>query len=157
MNTDPRYASLPFDIQAEPSEDLANGLTFQWIFNHQAVAFVAQHTERALVDAWINKLSVLGAQWPIEKPLFVFCDFSGKNCVSTPYARERNRQLLNAHPGRKLAVAMAVQDTFSMQLSRLFVRAFSSPQRNINLTFKATDGLIWLHKQVQAYQQAAQV
>jgi hypothetical protein len=156
MNTNKKlhYPGLPFDLHADPSETLTDGLTFQWIFDHQAVAFVAQHAERTLVDAWIGKVGALVAQWPREKPFFAFCDFTAKNCASTPYARERNRQLLNAHPGRKTRVAMVVQDTFSMQLSRFFIRAFPNPQHHVNLTFKVADGLIWLHKQVEEYNQA---
>jgi hypothetical protein len=155
LNSNQANVTVPFSLDAEPALTLTYGLSYQWLFKHQAVMFVAEHSERALVDAWIGKLTELATtDSNTESPLFILCDFSGKNCVSTPYAREKLRKHLGLHTRRKGIVAMVVQDSLNMQLSRLFIRAIRIPNYNANLFFKVSEGLIWLHKHVQAHQQA---
>lgn len=146
--------NLPFNLHAESVENLTDGLTCQWVFNHHALVFVAQHSERLLVDIWLAKVVAEVDRLPEGMPFFVMNDFSAKNCVSTAYARERIRELIGRNAQRKTAIAMVVQDNFSMQLSRLFVRAIRIPNYQVNLSFKYADGMTWLYKQVEAYKQS---
>jgi hypothetical protein len=142
---------VPFDLEATPPEELVPGLTFQWLFNRQAILFIATNSSRAVTDAWVGKVLTVAKDWPPEQPFFVINDFSCKECVQTPYGRARSRELMDNKMNLKSVNVTVLQNNLSMQLSRLFVRAIQRPNFRIHLTFSRKDGLIWLKKQVDEY------
>ena len=144
------YLLTPAELRATELEELVPGLTFQWLFDRQGMAFYAQHTSRELVDAWFNRIVTINSTWPEDRYLFILNDFSGKDCVTTPYNQHKNRELMRMFPNRRTASAIVVKQNLTMQLSRLFIRALPS-SKSIYLTFSRDDGLIWLKKQIELY------
>src|SRR5262245_20740737 len=132
---------VPFDLEATPPEEIAPGLTFQWLFNRQAILFIATNSSRAVTDAWVGKVLSVAKDWPPEQPFFVINDFSCEECVQTPYGRARSRELMDNNLILKSINVPILQNNLTMQLSRLFVRAIQRPNFRIHLTFTCKDGL----------------
>jgi hypothetical protein len=140
------------ELKASPLEELASGLSFQWIFDHRAVAFYAQNTKRELVDAWFYKVIDIAKSLPENRVLFVLNDFSGKDCATTPYNRQKNRELLEMFPNRRTTTAVVVKENLTMQLSRLFVRVLPRRKVNVYLSFKREEAIDWLKQQLENYE-----
>ncbi len=140
------------DLAASPLEELCPGLTFQWLFNKRAFAFYAQHSSVHLVDIWFNKCVEIIQAWPENQPIFTLNDFSGKDCMTTPYNQQKNRELSKLVPPMGGFSAVVVRHSFSMQLSRLFVRILPS-SHHVHLTFHRDEGLLWLKKQLDLHAQ----
>jgi hypothetical protein len=128
-------------------EELVPGLTFQWLFDKRAIALSAEHTSRELVDAWADKIIEINKLWPDDRCLYILNDFSGKDCVSTPYNQQKNRELMKMFPHRKSVTALVVKQNLTMQLSRLFIRAIPG-NKKIYLSFNRDEALAWLKKQI---------
>jgi hypothetical protein len=143
--------TLPFDLEAAPPEELVPGMTFQYLFNRQAIQFVASNSSRPVTDAWVDKVRAVAKDWPKDQTIFILNDFSCKDCVQTPYGRARSQELMKADTGLKVVSVMVVQNNLTMQLSRLFIRAVQRPYFRIHLTFNRDDGLIWLKKHIDEY------
>jgi hypothetical protein len=143
--------TLPFDLEADPPEELVPGMTFQYLFKRQAIQFIASNSSRAVTDAWVDKVKAVAKDWPKDQPIFIVNDFSCKDCVQTPYGRARSQELMKSDAGLKVVSVMVVQNNLTMQLSRLFIRAIQRPYFRIHLTFKREDGLIWLKKHIDEY------
>jgi len=87
---------VSFDIQATPVEILVpDGLSFQWILNGKAFAFVAANSTRRVVDAWIGETN--RAPQDVEPKSHCVCNHQSlraqlcDNAVRTP-AAERDSQ-----------------------------------------------------------------
>ena len=141
------------DMSQSVIEELVPGLTFEWIFDRRAAAFSAQHTSRELVDAWANKIIELNDIWPRDHSFYILNDFSGKDCASTPYNQQKNRELVKMFPYRKTVSALVVKQNLTMQLSRLFIRALPGT-KNVYLSFSRAEALAWLKKQIDNDKQA---
>src|ERR1041384_8255743 len=128
------------DADTTPLETLCPGLTFQWILNHKAMAFYAEHTARSLVDTWADKLIEVARTWPETSTMFVLNDFSGKDCAVTPYNQQKNRELMKMFPRHRTVTAVIVKQSLTMQLSRLFIRVIPSSKASVYLSFSRIDG-----------------
>lgn len=137
------------DLQASPMEELVQGLQFQWIFNRRGIAFYAEHTTRPLVDAWFNKTVEVARDWHGETRLLILNDFSGKDCMVTPYNQAKNRELRKMFPDFPTASTMVVKQNLTMQLSRLFVRMLPEGNMRLHMTFDRDDALRWLKNQLE--------
>ena len=136
------------DLSPSLIEELVPGLTFQWLFDHRAMALSAQHSSRDLVDAWANKIIDVARTWPTNRSLYILNDFSGKDCMVTPYNQQKNRELAKMFPQLKSVTALVVKQNLTMQLSRLFIRALPG-NKNVYLCFNREEALAWLKQQME--------
>ena len=145
------HASLPsLELNASPLEELTPGLTFQWLFDRQVMAFYAEHSARTVVDVWADKIISVCHTWPPSRRLLMLNDFSGKNCAMTPYNQQKNRDLLKMFPHIQVANVTVVKQNLTMVLARLFLRAISGEKdKQVLLTFSRDEGLDWLKKQIE--------
>jgi hypothetical protein len=145
MTTQPHDSTL---IES-PIEDLVPGLTCQWLFNRHCLALTAQHSSVELVDAWAGKIIEVASSWPQHRTFFVLNDFSGKDCVSTPYNQQKNRELAKMFPHLKSVTALVVRQNLTMQLSRIFIRAIPMGNKKVQFFFKRDEALAWIQRQIE--------
>jgi hypothetical protein len=129
-----------------PIEELMSGLTFQWMMDGQGMVFTAQNSSRTLVDTWANKIISICQTWDVNRRLYLLNDFSGKDCMTTPYNQEKNREIGRMFPHIQSTTAVVVKQDLTMMLSRLFIRALPNT-RNILLSFSRQEAYEWLLKQ----------
>jgi hypothetical protein len=128
-----------------PIEELMSGLTFQWMMDGQGMVFTAQNSSRTLVDTWANKIISICQTWDVSRHLYLLDDFSGKDCIVTPYNQEKNREIGRMFPHIESTVATVVKQDLTMMLARLFIRAMPNT-RNVFLSFSRQEAYEWLLK-----------
>ncbi len=145
---------VSFSIQASPIEILVpDGLSFQWILNDKAAAFVAANATRQVVDAWISKQLELLKTWNPNRIAFVINSFAAPDCVVTPYARQRLNDLikLTLHI-RSLSCTIIARSALGMPVVLLSNAINTSARRHNksqNLIFyKHEDGIRWLQRRI---------
>ena len=145
---------VSFDLQATPMEILVpGGLSFQWILNGKALAFVAANATRRVVDAWMDKQTELLKSWDPNRVAFMINSFSAPDCVMTPYARQRLGDLVkhSAHI-KSLSCTIIARSALGMPVV-LASNAINSITRyrtgSQNMIFyKHDDGVRWLQRRI---------
>jgi hypothetical protein len=120
-------------------------------------SFSADHSSRGLVDAWANKIMSIIKDFPAGKISYSINDFSGKDCATTPYNRQKNTEILRAYPHIQSYSALIMQRNASMQLARLFIRAMPSRNMHANIHFEHVDALKWIKRQIDQHEPATKV
>lgn len=145
---------VSFDIQATPMEILVpDALSFRWILNGKATAFVAADATRQVVDAWIDKQFEVAETWNPNRIAFAINSFAAPNCVVTPYARQRLNDLLRrtAHI-KALSCTIIMRSALGMPVVLLsnaintMVRSRIGSQNMI--FYKHDDGVRWLQRRI---------
>ncbi|PJF37372.1 MAG: hypothetical protein CUN49_00750 [Candidatus Thermofonsia Clade 1 bacterium] len=145
---------VAFDIQATPVEILVpEALSFQWILNGKALAFVAANATRQVVDAWVAKQLELLKTWDPNRIAFALNSFAAPDCVVTPYARQRLNDLV-----RQTARITSRSCTIIMRSALgmpvvLMSNAINSAARRYmksqNVVFyRHEDGIRWLQRRI---------
>jgi hypothetical protein len=145
---------VSFDIQATPMEILVpDGLSFQWILNGKALAFVAANATRRVVDAWMDKQAELLKTWNPNRIAFMINSFAAPECVMTPYARQRLNELVKRTEHIKaLSCTIIARSALGMPVV-LASNAVNTITRyrtgSQNMVFyKHDDGVRWLQRRI---------
>ncbi len=144
---------LSFDLNAGPVEVIHPGLHFQWLFGGQCFSFSADHTSRGLVDAWAGKVISVVKEFPAGRIGFSINDFSGKDCSTTPYNRQKNMEIIRAFPHVQAWTALVMQRNVTSQLTRLFIRAVPTGKLQANMFFSHVEALNWIRLQMNRHPQ----
>lgn len=145
---------VSFDIQASPMEILTpNKLSFRWILDNKAVAFVAADATRRTVDAWIDKQLELIKTWDPNRVAFMINSFAAPDCVVTPYARQRLNDILKytSHI-RSLSCSIIARSALAMPVV-LLSNAINSTARRQNksqnmIFYSHDEGVRWLQRRI---------
>jgi hypothetical protein len=145
---------VSFDLQAAPMEILVpDGLSFRWILDGKALAFVAANATRRVVDAWIDKQTELLKTWNPNRISFMINSFAAPDCVMTPYARQRLSDLVKytAHI-KALSCTIIARSALGMPVVlasnaiNSFTRYRTGSQNMI--FYKHDDGVRWLQRRI---------
>ncbi|MCE7949287.1 MAG: hypothetical protein DYG88_17855 [Chloroflexi bacterium CFX4] len=145
---------VSFDLQAAPMEILVpDELSFRWILNGKAIAFVSFNATRRVVDAWINKQMEMLQTWDTNRISFMLNDFSAPSCVVTPYARERINELVKSSPNITAYTTTILGRTALSMPVVLLSNAINSASRRRNksqtmIFYKHDEAVQWLQRRL---------
>ncbi|MCS6871363.1 MAG: hypothetical protein RML95_00475 [Anaerolineae bacterium] len=146
---------VSFDIQASPTEILVpDGLSFCWMLNGRAMAFVAINATRQVVDSWLDKMDELRRSWNSNDPVFMLNSFAAPDCVVTPYSRRRITETLQrALYIRTYSCTIIGRSAMSMPvvlLSNAINTFWHSQYKNyVNMVFYSHDeGVRWIQRRI---------
>lgn len=128
-------------------EDVHQGLTTEWLYEHTILCFELKEVSRAAIDAWFEAVKSHLEAWPSGKPYAVIHDFSAID--STFYLRQRSTELSNfaseALRGRSVIV---VKNSLSVQLAQLFARIHAQWKVAREVFTDREDAIAWLLRTV---------
>lgn len=138
--------SLSTSVEREVSEleHLSPHVTCEWLYNRRVVVITTADSSRATVDLWANRAKEIMTSWPVDQPFFMAQDVSSPNTVSTPYARERARELMKLRVDLPSYHAMIVAPTYMMRLAQMFLWAYRRKNFEMRLFTKREEALNWL-------------
>ncbi len=124
MATDPLLSpSATFswnDRNLSEIEQIAEGVTMQWLEHGRIVCFTLNTVARAAIDAWLDRSYEIVKGWPPQMPYLALQDVS--RSMLTPYTRERSAATVALTPeylrGRS---AVVMPHSVMNQAIRLFV------------------------------------
>lgn len=129
-----------------PTEQIVPGLARYWLDDHRIVVFKATQTTRQVVDAWIDTVKLVMAEWPSDHPYLVIHDFREGNIALTPYARARAAELIPIGVHVPGYAAIVLPKSFVAQIIRIFMQNRKSGGIENRLFLNYADGLAWLRK-----------
>jgi len=144
-------SNVSFDLGAGPVELIHPGLAFQWLFHGRCFSFSADHTSRSLVDAWAEKIHSIVKNYSPGRASFSVNDFSGKDCATTPYNRQKNTEILRTYPHIQSYSALIMQRSASMQLAKFFIRTVPARNMHADIFFTYPEALNWIKRQIDSH------
>ena len=151
MNTVP---SSPLDSktaspEAAPAiETVAPGVTLEWLHDGQIPVFTMKTVVRASIDAWIDRLKKLTAEWQANRPFLSLHDISDKNVGATPYFRGRVEEIRTWRPTGEAHIGLVLPRTIQGKVIQMFVQARKG--QPVRVFFTREEGLAWLAKFLEA-------
>ncbi len=135
----------PSAVASSSIERLTPGLTREWLYDGTIVVYTLVDAHRETIDAWIDAFKADIGRWPAERPFLLMHDFSVKGVISTPYARSRAQELVDARPDVKgLAAIVFPRNSLMITMIQLFLSRQRHAAR-IQRAFPSREqGLAWL-------------
>ena len=130
--------------QPSPVEEIAPGLTREWMFDHQIVVFKISTIARPVVDAWIDLVKLTMENWPGNLPYLAIHDMTSDKVSLTPYARSRAEELIPLSAKAPGYAAIVLPRSFVAQVIRLFMRTQRRQGNQNALFFTMPEALAWL-------------
>ncbi len=144
MTQDQAYVLTPSTTDSSKIERLSPGLTREWL-SGRVVIYTLTDSRRETIDAWIAAFKSDIASWPADRPFLVMHDFSVKGPISTPYARRRAQELVDARPDvRGRAAIIFPRNSLMITMIQLFLSRQRNPARKQRAFSTRELGIAWL-------------
>ncbi len=102
-------------------EQIAPGVTRQFLYEGQIVAFTLTDGSRDTIDNWVAVITKMAENAPTDGPLFMLYDIS--QIYMSPYAREQLQDLAQNPPNvARLYLAVVVDSLVVQMLAVVFSR-----------------------------------
>jgi hypothetical protein len=129
----------------ENNEELTPGINRYWLANRKIVVHEATAAYREVVDAWVDSVTNVMAEWPHDRPYLALHDFRAQNLVFTPYARKRSHLLMSIEPPVPGFAAIVIQMSIVGYAVQWFMRSTKSARGMTNrLFFDYDEAVKWL-------------
>ncbi len=122
-------------------EDIAPGITGEWLDNSQIVVYGLATVARPSLDALLNRIRTNLEQWPVERPYLGLYHITDPTNGPTPYLRARFKDIPSWRPDLEPHIALVIHRNFQGQLVQLFARRQGNAVR---FFFSREEGLAWL-------------
>lgn len=76
-------------VEFAPVEELGNGISRQWLADHQIVKYILNARDRAGVDTWFKAIMDDMQAWPVGQPFMALYDLRGASI--TPYSLSKSK------------------------------------------------------------------
>ncbi len=128
-------------------EQIAPGITRQFLHEGQIVVFTLTDSSRETIDTWVRLINEMATVAPTDRPLFMLHDIS--SIYMSPYARGKLQNLAQNPPNvTRLYLAMVVDSLVVQMLAVVFSR---TPIPNIERkVFRDRDAALrWLEEKLE--------
>jgi hypothetical protein len=129
---------------ASPVEQLAHGITREWILDRRAVIYAGINPTRAAIDIWYEAFKEDLLAWPADRRFLVVHDLTNKNVALTPYARKRTQDMIYLRPELKGFSAVIMRNNFASHLIELFLRQQTQTPRIRRIFFSHEKAIDWI-------------
>jgi hypothetical protein len=136
--------------QPTPSavEQLAPGVTLEWILDGKACMLTSQDSARETVDIWMARSMEMARDWPDNQPILLAIDATNPNVAYTPYQRARLKEMRNLRPDLNWYIAFVSPKTYLMNLLQMGAM-LSTGRRQIRIFFEREKAVEWLAAQLK--------
>lgn len=127
-------------------EQLAEGLTREYVCNGQIVILYLENVSRKTIDVWFEVcLAEMKACNDSKRPVLMLNDNTAPKLALTPYIQEKSRILTDSYPDLTGRVAIILPNSLEAHRIRLFVaRSLNKYTRERQAFFSREAGLKWL-------------
>jgi hypothetical protein len=151
----PVSGEQPVEPTPSPSiEELAPGVTLEWLFDRQMVVLTLQTAAREAIDATLERIKHIMETWPADRPYIAMQDLSYPKLNMTPYARERIKEPQQWCPELGGYIALVLPSTFVAQIVHLFLRTQKDDRREVRGFMSRDKALAWLQSKIGQQNQA---
>lgn len=130
-------------------QELADGLTLEFLHDDQLVVYTFSTAQREAVDAWYDSVAGLLQGWPRSNPFLMVVDASASMLTPTPYARERSNHLSKLNPEVTGRTALVIRNNLTGQIFRFLLgqlqRASKAKRERQAFTTRA-EAIAWLEE-----------
>ncbi len=137
QNTAPADVVLPSDL----AENIAPGITCEWLDDRQIVVFTVATVARASLDMLLGRIHQIVTEWPVDRPYLALYHIADSTNGPTPYIRERFREIPRWNPRLDAHVALITAQNFQGKLVQLYARTRGNAVR---IFFCREAGIAWL-------------
>ncbi len=127
---------------------LGEGVSFEWLHEGKIAIFIVPTPTQAVVDVFMDAMTLLMESWPPDEPLLILCDGSKGEAAMSMYMRTRVEKLITSPEFQQLhgRFALILRKGILVQIVKLFIYAMrpriKGPQPNLFFTRQAA--LDWL-------------
>ena len=143
----PETPSLSVDDPSSTIEQLAPGVTIEWLHDKKIIVVTSHDTARTSVDSWMNRSADILQNWPSDRPYLCAIDASDPNVTRTPYSQGRLKELRTLRPDLKRYMALIPPKTYVMQLMQLSMKLPTS-REEMKIFFTRDEAIKWLQSKI---------
>jgi len=141
-------------------EEIATGITREWLYEGRIVSYTANSVSVASVNAWSDTALETLETWPEDQPYLAMHDVSQPgigllfltavesdifNIGVVPSARQRVQEIVDSRPDWQLALAIVVSASLSGRMTKLlFQQAQPGSRIQVKAFFHRSAALKWL-------------